>query len=70
MTMEHLRFWKSGDYGWNIGATTFGIGDIFKAGAEGCMYAGKFAQSLKGYAFLVQGGMHGASQGIMAMKDL
>ena len=33
------------------------------------MYAGKFVQSLKGYAFLVQGGMHGASQGIMAMMD-
>ncbi len=75
VTTGSLRQWSIFDFGKAVimggisGAATFGIGEIFKAGAQVGTYAGKFAQSLKGYAFLVQGGMHGVSQGIMAMMD-
>lgn len=59
-------FAKSVIIGGISGALTFGIGEIFKVGVDG-LYIGKFAQNLKGFAKIVQAGMHGISQGFTSM---
>lgn len=59
-------FAKSVIIGGISGALTFGIGEIFKVGVDG-LYIGKFAQNLKGFAEIVQAGMHGISQGFTSM---